>query len=409
MRFINEPTSLQLRTYSTNIRDTLTAMKRKAEGGLNPAVDMVTVTTGCNHGCRFCFANAVPRSKGQDITVDVLRKASATVKVRLPLSLTGGEPLDHPHIAAMARSSPNITIPFTNGFSIPVTSREREILSMVAPLIGAISFSVHDHKNPGRDEVIKFFLICGHTPMIQFLAEPGKEKELFSGWADLLLRLLDDRQLQAVFAHPVISQSFYSLVGVYPVLTGEVRAIYRSGRGVNLQGTDLEPLSFNSFSVRKGILESLNYTHLLPDGRLAPSFLACHTMRDPRTQILAHIDDPVDQTTARLKDVILTHISTRLDRSDAQFEQEVRDHFECLDVRLATGVDFFMALLDPQIKAKLMEVKRRMASLLGVPSDYFETFVDKSEATIRDSCSQLIESSKANGLYYLDDPFSGES
>jgi hypothetical protein len=346
--------------------------------------------------------------------------ASDKLMFHLPLVITGGEPLDHPHITDIVERGLFSRIPFTNGFSRTMEPEAAtRVLAKVANRIGAISFHVHDHANVGRDEVLKFFLRQGETPNIQFLIEPGKEKELLLGWADTLLRLLQDPVLTIKLADPQVYEAFYRLFGVAVGVTTNTGVIYRSGRGVALHGLDAEKLSIRPTMVDHGTLRSLHGVHLLPDGGLVPSFFSCSLIREPGKYVFATLDDSKTAIKARLREVILAHIASRLNQTEDGFRQEVQEHFRYMDTRISSALKMISLLGDPHIRARLAQVKAlliRYSSPFSGGSVFFDGMstmpqmsrprfiADVSSATLEDAVSSQAKELKRNCFSYLEKP-----
>ncbi|MEK6979111.1 MAG: radical SAM protein [Candidatus Micrarchaeota archaeon] len=390
---LRNPSKAQLGAHTWQLREKLGHMVVLAET-VSPRVHSIMVTTGCDHGCRFCYLPSVPHGRGESISLETIRKAIVTLGLYKSPVLTGGEPLDHPDIAAIVTAT-NGKIDFTNGFSTEIQpQRCVEILNKVSNRIQAVSFSIHEKdagSNPGRDIVLKHAVLTRPEPYtLKFLVEFGKGYEILDAWLDTLLTLVCDKQIQSAMRENVsVSNHIAALPGIQ-LINFNPSPIAKVGRGLKLDGIYVgDEISFipEAFdSVDKIIGGSV----LFPDGRLASLFLQCSGQMT--TNIFATLDDAPDVQKRALRSMLNEYLSEKLARSDEAFEREAHHYFEREFQLLNFLIEFLSTFRRPDIKKKLVEIKDAIAKAIGIPPKRCKTLVDRlSDRVIDEEIKKVAE------------------
>lgn len=403
--FLKEPSKSVLNGYGQNIQSALRAMKAEAEKGIDRRISSIAVTDGCNHGCRFCFFNAVPLHRAKYIGMEAIQLASETLGFVQPIALTGGEPLDHPNIVRLLRFTRG-HLPTTNGFSL--IESEEECVATLRPIlrkIQGVSFNVHDTpNNPGRILVMKQLLLHGITPEVGFVAELGEEEKLLRGWIKTLHLLVTDPELRTAFHDPKVRTAFLKLFGMNRDSVLRLSLLERSGKGANLEGLDVRSLSMNELIFENGIQESVHYTLMLPNGDLIPNLFYYYLAREPGLHIFANICDPLPVIQSGLQHAVRGFLAERLARDEDDVRNEVHAHYENADARITSFMFFFTLLKKPEIRSLLQIIKDEFAESLGLPSS-FTTLADVSNVELdayRDTRARYFI---RDALWYIQLPY----
>ena len=393
MQKLRNPSKSELLLYAWQLREKLSHMTVLAET-ISPLVHSIMVTTECDHGCRFCYLPSVPRARGGSISLETIRKAIVTLGLYKSPVLTGGEPLDHPDIVAIATAT-NGKIDFTNGFSTEIQPQHCiEILNAISGRIQAVSFSIHEKDagaNSGRDIVLKHAILTRTEPYrIKFLVEFGKGYEILDAWLDTLLTMVHDEQIQsAMMVDGRVSEHIAALPGIQQI-NFNFSPIAKVGRGLKLNGTYVgDEISFipESFDM---VDEIVGGSVLYPDGRLASLFLQCSGQMT--TNIFATLDDTPTVQERALRSMLHEYLSEKLTRSDAEFEREALHYFERRYQLLNFLIDFLSAFKRHEIRKKLVEIKHEIAKAIGTSSERFKTLADRlSDRVIDEEIKKISE------------------
>lgn len=401
--FIKPPSQEQSYRYGQNIKSALRLMKDIAERGIDPRIMGVAVTNGCDHNCRFCFFDSVPLRKARYIGMEAISVASEKLGLLQPVSLTGGEPLDHPNIVRLARWTGG-RIPTTNGFSL--IESEEECVRTLKPILDKImgvSFHAHGRENPGRLLVMKQMLLHGITPEAGFIAELGEEEKLLHAWLATLMKILRDPDIRVALADPKVGDAFVRLFGVGKDSTLRLSLLERSGKGADLNGLNVSSLSINELLFENGVQEALHYTLLLPDGSLVPNLFYYYLARKPGPHVFANITDPADAIRSKLQASVIGFIDRALSRDDAQMRNEVVAHYENCDSRIASFTFFISLLKERETRIMLSMIKHEVSSLTGRP---FVSLADVSNAELDAYIRKHVNSFKEDSLWYIQLPHS---
>ncbi|MGV8177086.1 MAG: radical SAM protein [Candidatus Bilamarchaeaceae archaeon] len=329
------------------------------------SVFSVDVNSTCGHGCGFCARSCRSYDGGNAIQPETVRSAREKFGFLRGALLTGGEPLDHPRIAELAKISGGV-ISTSNGFSdsthLPSTWDAVLPVAFKHVLDGrgregrgvSVSFSIFDRwkgESPGRDALISFCIKNNIRVKPRLFARKWAEAETYISWLDTVARVAGSVPIPPKALFALLSETPFFFFGV--------------GRGAESGGMPFSwPSTVFSFdelftpirveSLCNKVASDLPGLRLNPDGSLSSYYLCCNEWMEPKhpSALAGNISEDPVVVAGRLSDNMKRHFALIAESDDAavfdmvgQFIDSYRERARCIarlnermdDVLVAAG------------------------------------------------------------------------